>query len=230
MNKAGTGFRRVTNYTLSAPAWSPDGNWIAFSFGSQIYKMRYTGTGFDTSNLIQLTDNGANFYPSWTSNNDTIYYNSNVGITGQGYYVWKMASNGSGKAGFPNTGMEPFVGSNGLIYYVRGVLGQPEIFSMNKDGSNQIQVTFNGQSGNRSTPKYWQGGLFYIDNGTLRVVRNNTDIKLVFPAITYDISTLGEIVYSKTDFSIFKYDRQMGTLWIMNADGTNNRQLTFNNF
>jgi Tol biopolymer transport system component len=231
MNKDGSGFRRITNFKLGAPAWSPDGKWIAFSYGPSIYKMPFDGNTFDTTQIIQLTASGANFFPSWTANSDTIYFDSNVGTNGQGYYVWKMASDGTGKIGFPNTGREPFVGSNNLIYYVRGVLGQPEIFSMNKDGSNQIQVTFNGQNGNRRTPKFWQGNLFYNDNSTLRVVKSdNQDLKLTNPAVTHDISINGEIVYSKMDYSISKYNKQIGTLWIMNSDGSNKRQLTFNNF
>jgi hypothetical protein len=60
-----------------------------------------------------------------------------MATNGQGYYVWKMASDGTGKTGLPDTGREPFVGINGKVYYVRGSAGQPEIFSMNKDGSNQ---------------------------------------------------------------------------------------------
>lgn len=229
MNKDGTGLMRITNYNIYTPSWQPDGNWLAFMNNAQLYKMYFTGSGFDTSNIFQLTNNGANFFPSWTANSDTIYYDSNVGTNGQGYYVWKMANDSTGKIGFPNTGRQPFVGSNNLIYYSRGILGQPEIFSMNKDGSNQIQITFNGQYGNRDTPKFWQDNLFYQDNSTLRVLNSNTDIKLINPCITYDISSNGEIVYSKMDFGL-GYDKQKGTLWIMNSDGSNNRQLTFNNF
>lgn len=231
MNKDGTGLKRITNYNLYDPAWSPDGNWLAFMNNAQLYKMYFTATGFDTANIIQLTNNGANFFPSWTANSDTIYYDSNIGTNGQGYYVWKMASDSTGKIGFPNTGRQPFVGSNNLIYYSRGVVGQPEIFSMNKDGSNQTQITFNGQNGNRDTPKFWQGNLFYNDNGNLRVKKlNNQDLKLIFPSVTYDVSKNGEIVYSKMEYDIMKYNKQIGTLWIMNYDGSNNRQLTFNNF
>ena len=54
-------------------------------------------------------------------------------------------------------------------------------------------------------------------------------IKLVSTADTYDISLTGEIVYGKMDYGL-GYDRQKGTLWIMNSNGSNNRQLTFNNF
>lgn len=38
------------------------------------------------------------------------------------------------------------------------------------------------------------------------------------------------IVYSKVNFDIAVYDKATGTLWTTNIDGTNNTQLTFNNF
>lgn len=236
MNRDGSGFKRVTNFKLGAPAWSPDGNWIAFSYGASIYKMPFNGTAFDTTQIIPLTTVGANFFPSWTANSDTIYFDSNVGSpVGASYYtVWKMVSDGSNKhqvSILGTYGRQPFVASNNLIYYFYYSGTEPEIFSMNKDGSNQIRVTFNGQFGNRHTPKFWQGNLFYSDNGILRVLKsNNQDLILTTPCITYDISSNGEIVYSKMDYSINKYNKQIGTLWIMNADGNNKRQLTYNNF
>jgi Tol biopolymer transport system component len=238
MNKDGTGFKRITSYNVYDPAWSPDGNWIAFMEGAQIYKMRFTGSGFDTTNIIQLTSNGSNFYPSWTANNDTIYYDSNTETpVGTNFYsIWKMASDGTGKtrltqsAGVGDT-RQPYVASNNLVYYSSYSGTQPEIFYMNKDGLNQTQVTFNGQYGNRNTPKFWQGNLFYNDNGSLRVIKSNgQDVKLIFPSVNYDVSINGEIVYSKMDYSITTYNKQIGTLWMMNADGSSNRQLTFNNF
>lgn len=235
MNKDGTGLKRITNYYVYDPAWSPDGNWLAFMSNAQLYKMNFTGSGFDTANIIQLTNNGANFFPSWTANSDTIYYDSNVGTPiGTSYYsIWKMTGNGGNQtrvSPIDTYGRQPFIASNNLIYYQYYSGQQPEIFSMNKDGTNQSQVTFNGQYGNRSTPKFFQGNLYYVDNGTLRVVRGvNQDLELISPCITYDISTTGEIVYGKFDAGL-GYDKQKGTLWIMNADGTNNHQLTFNNF
>lgn len=157
MNKDGSGFRRVMDFRLLAPSWSPDGKWLAFSLGSNIYKMPFDGNTFDTSKIVRLTTIGGNFFPSWTANNDTIYYDSS-NDTPEGtifYSIWKMKSDGVGKtrltqsAGIGET-RQPFVGSNDKVYYfgyvsgVGYVPGQTEIFAMNKDGSNQTQITFNG--------------------------------------------------------------------------------------
>ena len=230
MNTDGSGLKRVTSFQLFAPAWSPDRNWVAFSLGSQIYKIRFTGTGFDTTNIIQLTNAGGNFHPSWTANSDSIYYDSNVGTNGQGYYIWKMASDGSGKSGFPNTGREPFVGKDNKIYYM-GLQG--EVYKMDKNGTNMVQLTtdgnLNGTSSIKSTPAIYSGIIYYQQNGLIRYSGNNR-INMANPCITYDISSNGEIVYSKMDYSIANFNKQIGTLWIMNADGSSNRQLTFNHF
>lgn len=229
MNKDGTGFRRITNFRLGPPAWSPDGHWIAFSIPPNIYKMRFDGNTFDTAHIIQLTDSAANFYPSWTTNSDTIYYDSNGGTNGQGYCVWKMAADGSGKSGFPNTGRVPFVGSNDLVYFERGILGQPEIFSMKKDGSNLTQETFDGKHGLRRNPKFKLGKLFYWDAGIFTTpVGQYLPQKICLAAETYDISDGGEILYVNINYPIT--DKRNCTIWVMNNDGSNNRQLTFNNF
>ena len=97
---------------------------------------------------------------------------------------------------------------------------------MSKDGSNPTQITFN--TGGGTTPKFWQNKIFF-ESGGIKVVQSNGLINLLTsPAVTYDISINGEIVYSKMDYDITKNDKQIGTLWIMNADGSNKRQLAFN--
>lgn len=226
LNRNGSLMRRVTNFKLTAPSWSPDGNWLAFSLGSNIYKMPFNGSTFDTTRIIQLTTSGGNFYPTWTANSDSIYYDSNVGLNGGGYYLWKMASDGSGKTGFLNTGRQPFVGSDGKVYYV-GLAG--EIYQMDRDGSNQQKYSNNGFAVTR--PRYWQGKVFYETNqiGVVQA-KGSAGLQLTTPAITYDISPNGEIVFSKMVYDITKSNKQNGTFWIMNTDGSNQRQFTFNNF
>ena len=226
MNKDGTGFKRVTNYYLYYPSWSPDGSWLAFCAPPHIYKMRFDGVNFDTANIVQLTATGANFHTSWTPEGDTIYYDSNVDTNGQGYYVWKMAADGTGYTGMEGTGRQPFAGSDNRVYYI-GLYN--EIFSMKKDGTDKKQETFNGKSSKRY-PMYYNGEVFFWDARLFSSPTTMYSPKQLtnFAGESYTISINGEVVYLTMEFSIT--DKRFGTLWIMNADGSNKRQLTFNNF
>lgn len=235
MNKDGSSFRRVTNYYLYVPAWSPDGNWLAFMHNAQIYKMYFDGHDFDTAHIIQLTDTAANSYPSWTTNSDTIYYDSNLGTPkGTNYYaIWKISSDGKGKlrVSAPGSyGRQPVVASGNLIYYSYYLGTQPEIFSMNNDGSEIRQITFNGKKGLRKTPKYSNGQLFFWDVSIISTAVNQFLPFEVCKATLsfYDISTNGEILFVTNEFGI--KDNRFGTIWICNNDGSHKRQLTFNNY
>ncbi len=64
INANGTGLSRIAKYYVYDASWSPDGNWLAFSYGGRIYKMQFTGYGFDTSHMIPLTDSANDFNPN----------------------------------------------------------------------------------------------------------------------------------------------------------------------
>ncbi len=238
INKDGSGLTRVTNYYLTEPAWSPNGKWLAFSFSGQIYKMPFTGTGFDTSHIIALTDNADNFSPSWTANSDTIYYESNEAATNSGpyYSIWNMKSDGSGKTLItlpPDVGnaREPFVGSDNRIYYYSYVLDTPQIFSMNRDGGGIKQLTNITNTNLTNHPKYFNGKVFYWSAGYLysTVISGFSPEKILTTTDGEDfsISPQWQLVYVMAGVPV--YDQKFETLWIATTDGANKVQLTFNN-
>jgi Tol biopolymer transport system component len=94
INPNGTGLRRLLPYGLDSPAWSPDGGWIAFGAG-QIYKMRFTGIGFDTTTRTQLTFDGRNFFPAWSPDGQWIAYNKSICEGPKTCGVWLMTSAGT---------------------------------------------------------------------------------------------------------------------------------------
>jgi Tol biopolymer transport system component len=236
MNRDLSGFKRVTNYFLSAPVWSPDGKWLAFSLGSNIYKMPFNGSVFDTSKIVQLTVSNGNFNPTWTAGSDSIIFDSNnlpSGTTGF-YSIWKMASDGTGKTNLfhsSSTGdsRQPYTGNDGRIYFINYILSEPEVFSITQAGTTKTQITFNSKNSLRRSPAYFQGVVYFQDIGLSSTPVATYTPKEIAKAIdSYTISSSGEIVYATTEFGI--YDKMFGTLWIMNADGSNNRQLTFNHY
>lgn len=103
---------------------------------------------------------------------------------------------------------------------------------MDKDGGNKTQITadrnLNGTSSYKNTPKFYNGSIYYEQGGLVRYTENSIRMKLESSCNTYTISNNGEIVFGKFDYCTLMNGR--GVLWIMNANGFNNRQLTFNNF
>ncbi|HEY0177538.1 MAG TPA: hypothetical protein VGC08_14240, partial [Pedobacter sp.] len=140
INKDGTGLRRVTTFQLLSPSWSPDGKWIAFCNGGVIYKMAFDGTNFDTAHIVVLIANGVNnFFPSWNSTGDTIYYLAQTSTVFD--FIFRMSADGTGKSLVDSGNFINSYYSNNQILYTQSVNHYGQVFSMNSDGSNKKQIT-----------------------------------------------------------------------------------------
>ena len=63
----------------ATPSWSPNGQWIAFEQGGQIFKRTVQG-----DSLVQLTFEGRNFFPDWSPDGKMIAYdNTNCGSSNE---------------------------------------------------------------------------------------------------------------------------------------------------
>ncbi len=121
LNGSGT-VTRITTNGGGQPAWSPDGNKIAFVRSNQIYVVNANGSG-----VTRLTNDAAiDRDPAWAPTGTKIAFASNRTATGR-FEIYLMNANGSGVTRL--TTNLPFQGCGGTS---RGAEGSP---TWSPDGS-----------------------------------------------------------------------------------------------
>ena len=167
VGRDGKGLRKIpgTSNLDNSPAWSPDGNWIAFAVDGQgIYVMRRDG-----SDRRQLTTEPEDRTPVWSPDGRVIAFSR----TDENYNenVWAMNSDGSephalthfeetpggGPAGgtTPAHAIEPTWSPKGLrIAFALYPNDQGQLWVINADGSKQRPVRRGIQLGGDLQPSW----------------------------------------------------------------------------
>ncbi len=246
INEDGTGQTQLTTggFTDGQPSWSPDGSQIVFHstrYGRyNILRMNADGTG-----RVPLTDFALPYdslHPRWSPDGTKILFITNR-TGGNGIHIWVMNADGTNQvqlttsiptpSGSPSGDIEPAWSPDGskiVFRSDRNGVANPEIYTMNADGSNQTRLTNNtaedkepawspdGQRIAFFSRGGGRDGIYVMDvNGTNEQRLTPTGFQ---PSWSPDGS---KIVF--TDFS-----PQAFTLYVMNSDGTNRTQLTNNGF
>jgi Tol biopolymer transport system component len=148
MNADGSGQTRLTSNVAfdGEPAWSPDGQRIAFQSNREgtfeIYAM-----GADGSGPTRLTSNSAvDRDPAWSPDGTRIAFMSDRdSLVGE---IYAMNADGSGQARLTSNSTpdsEPAWSPDGTRIAFRSYRGgNDEIFVMNADGSGETRLTSNG--------------------------------------------------------------------------------------
>lgn len=209
------------------PTWSPDGQWIAFSQGAQIWKKKLNG-----DSLTRITSEGRNFFPSWSPDGKWIAYDN----TDCGSAVTPAPANSCGillinsleKKLVVSGRMPSWINSYSFIY----VGLYYNIFKYSLIDSSKTQLTFRNIKDRYENTNYIRYSpthkIIYTSqaqNGYPQIWVMNADGTnqkqlTQTGGYTCDWSPDGKyIVYTDSR-------KVNGRLWIMNADGSNKRQLT----
>lgn len=255
MDPDGSNQVRITNNAAydDQPAWSPDGNKIAFmsdrSGNFEIYSMNSDGTG-----VTKLTNNvAADGFPSWSPDGSKIVFVSGDLRSPDTFEIYLMNADGSNRTRLTNDavidGVPTWSPNGSRIVFMSGATNffnfdDFEIFSMKPDGTNRIQLTSNtvmdaqpsyspdgtkivfasGTPFNASTFKIWVMNA----DGSNRVQLTNNSVTDGFPTWSHDGT---KIIFSSgipTSNPFRPFDETNVELYSINADGSNRVKLTNN--
>jgi len=221
----------------SSQAWSPDGEWLTFSIGKQIYKIRPDG-----SELTRLTENDDRDYfdPAWSPDGEWIAYSDRspqrVGSTG----IWVIKPDGTSPRWIGKSARRTSWMPDGNLVVSRDRLIESgnesewvyEIALIDSDDGSEIETILVDSLSIISNLDYspYQSRIVFQSQskvgGDINIWKINSDgtglTRLTenggaHPAWSPDGST---VAYVNID-----YFEGRGKIWLMNPDGTNRRPM-----
>ena len=214
------------------PDWSPDGEWVTFGTGAQIYKIKSAG-----DSLTQLTFEGRNFFPSWSPDGKRIAYSQSIcdGDSTCGLWVTNfLDSKNSFLAEYANyPDWHPI--SNKILYRTRAVTKSGNVLGDSlwlydlEFMSKELLAFLSDMNYDNRYFKYSQDGemILFVSQpyASFPQLWKMDKDGFNFVQLTHSGGWIGD--WSPDGQEIVFTNPDNGRLWIMESDGSNWSQLTF---
>ncbi len=237
INTDGTGMQLLFNHRPSSIDFAPNNEWAVWAASGRVFRGGFANGKIknDNMNLHHLTFKGS--YPAVSPDNKWIAYSNN-----DKGGIWIMDINGGNKRIVINDAgsMDWYCDGNNLLHI--GPRNEVFLTLISDTTDSQRLTSFNQPDFYASDNRYPKFSpdcrviaFYHNKHGNGRpgqICRINSDGSNFTALTTYggtkfDWSPDGkQIVYVRHNG--WKFDRDNGTLWIMNADGSDKSQLTFN--
>ena len=221
MNVDGSGRHLLTRTATeeTAPAWSPDGQRIAFASDSGIWVM-----GVDGGGRRRITSNTWDDAPAWSPDGSSIAFDRNVDLSSLNATILVASVDGTGERRI-TVGDTPSWSPDGeTLVFARNFNGRAsELFLVRMDGSGLLQLTRNDVS---DTDPAWSP-----DGKTIAFVRDdhlfvmNADGSNARPLAGGGDFAFDEHPSWALDGSRIMFARK-GDIYVVGRDGSNLRRLT----
>jgi len=236
----GKNMRRILSYPLETPVWSPDGEWIAFVYGAQIFKMRFREDTFDTTTLTQLTFEGRNFFPAWSPDGRWIvYWRSQAYPEHSVWGLWLMSADGlikykilSGDLPYPNWSPDgKYIIFRGWYDSINAGIIRYEIATSHSTvilKANGRDIRYPKYSPDGTKIAFCMDGYLWIMDSNGNNLRKLTTFKgIEVNEIPFSWSPDGsKIVYTR--YRTDDWTKNNGVLWVIDINTGLEKQLTFN--
>lgn len=225
MKKDGTGLTKTNDFPYRGASWSQDGTKFAWFEDGKAFVSDFNATDLGISNKKLIFQGVLTGNPIFNAAGDSVYvYTSIQGISA----IRRVAIDASGSTEIKQGKFrEVILGSNNRLYYTNIPM---EIWSMDNNGNDEkLELAATTNNDFRTSIAYYNGNIYYTTDGKILRTGSNTPV-MDSKVTSFGISPQGEIIYNQFDYRVSEDNKQNGTFWIMNADGSNKRQLTFNHF